>query len=331
MCWVLVLVLVVPLVFVLLRDDPEEMGLRPDGDAPLSDGDQPKPVLPGPLEVAYWRDAFRSTPMWQLCGGYFVCGFSIALVSTHFVPFAIERGFSPATAATAFGLMSGLNVVGVLAVGALSDRWGRKLPLGFVYALRGCAYAALLLVPGYWALWSFAVIMGFSWWATLPLTSSLTAEFYGLKHLGILNGVTFTGHQIELSLSIQLGGLLRDLTGSYALPFAIAGLLLFMASLVSLAIEEKRFSVRYQTPLSPGVLCRLGGKNEIWSSLIATIRASMASSAAWPRPCSAATRWLLRKCSARGRQRRSWEGWTLSNRRPEPPSLRWCLGRTECV
>jgi len=32
----LVLVLVVPLAFVLLRDDPEEMGLRPDGDAPLS-------------------------------------------------------------------------------------------------------------------------------------------------------------------------------------------------------------------------------------------------------------------------------------------------------
>ena len=128
-----------PLAFVLLRDDPEEMGLRPDGDAPLSDGDQPKPVLPGPLEVAYWRDAFRSTPMWQLCGGYFVCGFSIALVSTHFVPFAIERGFSPATAATAFGLMSGLNVVGVLAVGALSDRWGRKLPLGFVCMPYGAA------------------------------------------------------------------------------------------------------------------------------------------------------------------------------------------------
>jgi len=253
MLGLLVLVLVVPLAFILLRDDPEEMGLRPDGDAPLSDGDQPKPALPGPLEVAYWCDAFRSTPMWQLCGGYFVCGFSIALVSTHFVPFAIERGFSPATAATAFGLMSGLNVVGVLAVGALSDRWERKLPLGFVYALRGCAYAALLLVPGDWALWSFAVIMGFSWWATLPLTSSLTAEFYGLKHLGILNGVTFTGHQIGSSLSIQLGGLLRDLTGSYELPFAIAGLLLFGASLVSLAIEEKRYSARYQTRPEPPV------------------------------------------------------------------------------
>ena len=122
--------------------------------------------------------------------------------------------------------MSGLNVVGVLAVGALADRGGRKNLLGLVYALRGCAYAALLLAPGAWSLWGFVVIMGFSWWATLPLTSALTAEVYGLKHLGMLNGLAFTGHQLGGALSIQLGGTLRDLTGSYDLPFALAGLLL---------------------------------------------------------------------------------------------------------
>jgi MFS family permease len=243
----LILLLVVPLAFVLLKDDPAELGLLPDGEPRPLETSQDAPRRPGPLEVASWRDAFRSTPIWQLCGGYFVCGFTIALISTHFVPFAIERGVSPATAATAYGVMSGLNVVGVLAVGALADRGGRKNLLGLVYALRGCAYAALLLVPGAWSLWSFVVIMGFSWWATLPLTSALTAEVYGLKHLGILNGLAFTGHQIGGALSIQLGGTLRDLTGSYDLPFALAGLLLVGASLGSFAIREQRYSTRYQT------------------------------------------------------------------------------------
>src|SRR4029453_2309765 len=73
----LILVLVVPVASVLLRDDPEAMGLRPDGDAPPSEPEPAKPVLPGPLEVASWREAFRSAPMWQLCGGYAVCGLSI--------------------------------------------------------------------------------------------------------------------------------------------------------------------------------------------------------------------------------------------------------------
>jgi MFS family permease len=251
MAWVvlglLILLLVVPLVWVLLKDDPAELGLLPDGAPQPVHGSQTVPVRPGPLEVEHWQQSFRSTPMWQLCGGYFVCGFTIALISTHFVPFAIERGVSPATAATAFGLMSGLNVVGVLVVGALADRGGRKNLLGLVYALRGCAYVALLLAPGAWSLWSFAVIMGFSWWATLPLTSALTAEIYGLKHLGVLNGIAFTGHQIGGALSIQLGGVLRDLTGSYEVPFAVAALLLFVASLVSFAVQERQYSARYQT------------------------------------------------------------------------------------
>ena len=244
----MVLGLAVPLALAFLRDDPAELGLLPDGAAqPLVVGPAVA-VRPSPLEVTSWRDAFRSRPMWQLCGGYFVCGFSIALVSTHFVPFAIERGYTATTAAAAYGVMSGLNVIGVLAVGALSDRSGRKNPLGLVYALRGCAYLALLLLSADWSLWGFVAIMGFSWWATLPLTSALTAEVYGLKHLGMLNGLAFTAHQIGGALSIQLGGVLRDLTGSYTVPFAIAALLLFGASLASFCIQEKRYSIRYQGP-----------------------------------------------------------------------------------
>ena len=65
------------------------------------------------------------------------------------------------------------------------------------------------------------MVLGFSWWASLPLTSALTADVYGLRHLGTLNGVVFLGHQMGGALSIQLGGLLHDLTGSYALPFAV--------------------------------------------------------------------------------------------------------------
>jgi MFS family permease len=190
--------------------------------------------------------------MWQISGGYFVCGFTTAIISAHFVPFAIEKGFSPSTAATAFGVMSGLNIVGVIAAGALADRFGRKNLLGLVYALRGSAYAMLLLAPGFWGLWIFAVLAGFSWIATVPLTTSLTADVYGLRNIGILSGISFTAHQIGGAISIQLAGIMRDLTGSYDLPFTIAGALLIGASLVSLSIQERKYSVRYSVaPVEP--------------------------------------------------------------------------------
>jgi NADH:ubiquinone oxidoreductase subunit 6 (subunit J) len=93
-----------------------------------------------------------------------------------------------------------------------------------------------------WNLWGFAAITGISYWATAPLTTSLTADVYGLKSLGTLNGLTV--HQIGGAASIQLAGLMRDLTGSYTLPFTLAGLLLLPAALSAFSIREQQYSAR---------------------------------------------------------------------------------------
>jgi MFS family permease len=61
----LILFLVLPLAYVFLKDDPAELGLRPDGDPQPPETGQAAPTRPGPLAVAAWRDAFRATPIWQ--------------------------------------------------------------------------------------------------------------------------------------------------------------------------------------------------------------------------------------------------------------------------
>jgi MFS family permease len=254
MTWVvlgaMVLVVALPLAFFFLRDDPVDLGLLPDGDRPTADGRQVNPAhaAPGPLETGTWRTALRSWPFWQLTGSYCVCGFTTAILTTHFIPYAIDRGYTPSTAATAMGVMNGLNVVGVIAMGVLADRCGRKNLLALVYAGRGGAYALLLLAPDPWGLWGFAAIAGFSYWATAPLTTSLTADVYGLKTLGTLSGLTFLVHQVGGAASIQFAGLMRDIAGSYTLPFTIAGLLLLPASLSAFSIRERRYSAKAQKP-----------------------------------------------------------------------------------
>ena len=60
----------------------------------------------------------------------------------------------------------------------------------------------------------------------------------------------FTGHQIGGALSLPLGGSWRDRTGSYGLSFALAGLLFFGASLISVTMRERRSSSRYQPAVS---------------------------------------------------------------------------------
>ena len=243
----LVLLLALPLAIVFLRDDPAKLGLLPDGDAAPpeeADGKKGKSAR-GPLEADGWRESFRSMPIWQMTASYFVCGATTSMLSVHFVPYALALGVSPGRAALAFGLMMALNVVGAIGAGMLSDRFSRKNLLALTYFVRGCAYILLLVLPGEMSLWAFASVAGFSWIASAPLTTSLTADVYGVKAIGTITGVTFLFHAVGGFFAILLAGYLFDLTGSYTLPFAIAGVMLFPAALSAFTIRERKYSMRY--------------------------------------------------------------------------------------
>jgi cyanate permease len=64
--------------------------------------------------------------------------------------------------------------------------------------------------------------------------------------LGTISGITFVFHQVGGACAVLLAGVLRDATGSYALPFAIVGSLLFMAAIFAFTIQEDKYSIRYQ-------------------------------------------------------------------------------------
>jgi sugar phosphate permease len=243
----MVLVLGVPLAWFFLRDDPSQLGLLPDGDAKPAEGRAWRGGRQeGPFAVARWQESFRSPPMWQMTAAYFVCGATTGVLNVHFVPYAIGRGVSPGTAAILFGFMMGLNVVGGITAGMLSDRFSRKNLLALTYFMRGSAYLMLLLIPSQLGLWVFAAVAGFSWIATAPLTTSLTADVYGLKALGTISGVSFLFHALGSFGSTLLAGFLFDLTGSYTIPFALVGALLFPAALAAFTIRERKYSARYQ-------------------------------------------------------------------------------------
>ncbi len=244
----LILLLALPMVYFFIRNDPAEMELQPDGDTDDSSHDDTSRRQRGPIEVDQWAQSFRSWPMWQISASYTVCGVTTGMISAHFVPYAIGQGLSGSLAAIIFGVMMALNVAGGLGAGVLGDRLGRKNLLAAVYAVRGFAFLFLLLMPGATGVWAFAVLAGFSWIASVPLTSSLTADVYGLRALATISGISFLCHQVGSFVSILVAGLLFDITGSYTLPFAVGGALLFPAALSAFSIKERQYSARYQSP-----------------------------------------------------------------------------------
>lgn len=215
----------------------------------LTEGDQRAATVDraprGPLDTQSWSQALRSAPLWQINAGYFVCGMTVNLYFTHLIPFATDRGFSPTTAAAAFSLLSICSAIGGLLAGGLSDRLGRKNVLGLAYLVRAGAFALLLLWRHEMALYVFAVIGGVSWLATPPPVMALTSEIYGMRALGTLGGISLLVHQLGGGASVWLAGVLHDMTGSYDVSFTMAAVALVGAGLVSFAISERRYSVRY--------------------------------------------------------------------------------------
>ena len=261
---VMILVLGLPMAFMFLHDDPAKKGLTPDGDPVPDTGPEGSPgaaAPPQPLFAENWRQAFKSFPIWQMSFSYFICGSTTFMLSVHFVPMAVEEGINPQTAALIFGFMSGLNALGATGAGWISDRiGGRKNWLAAVYFCRGTGYvilvASLLVpeIPVLVGLLIFSVVAGLSWIATAPLTTSLTAEVYGLKSLATISGVAFLFHQLGGFSSVLLAGYLREITGDYVIAFSIAAVMLYPAAISAFSIRERRYSVRYQTaPAAAGV------------------------------------------------------------------------------
>ena len=262
--------LALPLGFMFLRNSPAQIGLLPDGEQQASTGGRSAVTerRRGLFEVDQWYESFRSPPIWNLSAAYTVCGITVGLISVHFVPYAEEQiGVSATLAGLIFGILTGLNVIGAIGGGWLADRFGRKNVLGTVYSVRGLAYLVLIggLIatersmtlpvlgsPGLPSLWFFAILAGFSWIASVPITTSLTADVYGLRALGTISGISFLCHQIGAFVSIILGGVLYDLTGSYLLPFSLAAAMLVPAAIASFTINEKKYSVRYQSVPAAG-------------------------------------------------------------------------------
>jgi hypothetical protein len=97
-------------------------------------------------------------------------------------------------------------------------------------------------------LYVFAGLPGLAWCSTTPPTELLTAEIYGIGHIGMLVGLVFMSHQVGEALSSYLAAWRFDMTGSYTAMYLMGIALLIGARRVSYGIQDQRYSLKYLTP-----------------------------------------------------------------------------------
>jgi predicted MFS family arabinose efflux permease len=229
-------------VFMVLRDRPGDMGLRPYGD----DGTQAvSPPAPGKAPIlaaalGTLRDASRSGVFWILFATFFVCGASTnGLVQVHLIPMCVDFGIPQVQAASLLAAMGVFDFVGTICSGWLSDRYDNRWLLFWYYGLRGLS---LLFLPftdfSFYGLSLFAIFYGLDWIATVPPTVRLTAQRFGAERANLVFGWIFAGHQIGAAAAAFGAGLSRTALATYLPAFFVAGALCIIAALTVLAISR---------------------------------------------------------------------------------------------
>jgi MFS family permease len=184
-------------------------------------------------------EILRHANFWWLALSFFVCGVTTAgLIDTHFIPYAQDHHISAVTAASAFGVLSLVNMVFTTLSGAVSDRVGYTRLLGWIYAGRAVTLVFLVFARDPVSLFIFAVAFGIVDFSTVAPTTALSTIIFGRRSAGTVYGLVSLSHQVGSAAGSYAGGLVHDLTGSYIGFFVAGAVLSGAAAFMAWAISE---------------------------------------------------------------------------------------------
>jgi len=249
-CIAAVVCVVLPLVALLMRDRPSDLGLMPYGET-----GEPKPAQPAqgnPVVLAFraLREGARVRDFWLLAATYFVCGASTnGLIGTHLIPACMDHGYTAVTGAALLATMGVFNFVGTTSSGWLADKFDNRWLLFIYYGLRGLS---LLYLPfsftDYYTMTLFAMFYGLDWFATVSPTVRILTNTFGRERAGMIYGWVFTAHQLGGASAAFFGGLLRVEYGGYMEAFMLSGALCLGAAIAGLFIGRGRSAPERTAP-----------------------------------------------------------------------------------
>ena len=223
----------IPLVWLLLKETPGEMGLRADGD------DHPAQQAGSENQQAYGlaaAQARKTHAFWVMLVAFVGIGLGVNGLGIHLVPMLTDWGMAASTAALVFSVSGLCTIIGRVGAGYLADRFFAP---HVAIAFSACAVCSILLmlsgVVGP-AAFLIGVMLGLGSGGNPNIIAYLISRYFGTRSYGELYGSVYGIHIIGSGLSPLVLGLGYDAMGSYtgvlvayaALIVAAAAMLLFL-------------------------------------------------------------------------------------------------------
>lgn len=238
--------LVMTLSFLIVRKDPESVGLLPDGEKDEKIAQAGIDIQGGVVKQGgvIWtiNKAMRTSAFWY---SFFAYGASV--VGLHGV--YAHMGFwcndiaagqqltqIKGTIATAMMVLALSGVVSKLIAGYISDKIGKKPIIYLSYIVQICAFSFALTINSLSLVIVFALGFGIGFGMSVPMWAPLLGDIFGRKIVASLFGLLVFSSGIIGGIGPTAFGWLYDVSGSYNWSFifgiVILSLTLLLAALI---------------------------------------------------------------------------------------------------
>ncbi len=226
-----VLLLIVPPVALIVVNQPEDMGLGPDGDTRLPENAADVPLMvPAATEGAYLSrgDYLRSTTsvlrereFWLIIATFTPVFMGLGAILIHMIPHFTDVGLSPSKSALALSSAAGAGVGGKIVFGYLTDHVSKKAAvfLSFVVQIAGTLLLMTAQTPA--VVYTFAALFGFGMGGVVPLQASVTVEIFGREAFASVSALLTLFMVPVQAVGAPLAGWIYDRQGSYDLAWKI--------------------------------------------------------------------------------------------------------------
>ena len=232
----------------LLVQQPEDVGLQPDGDGPRSEDGRPNPnplppgegIRRGEEPVWTLREAMRTPALWMFAtatGSVFLVQ---AGVNTHLAAYLRDQGLSAAFAGFGISLNAAFLGLGSLFWGWITEWAPPRYAMAGIAACVAAASALFIIAGATAEILAYSVLFGFGVGGLLSVPPVAYADYYGRRSLGVIRGVTEPLTSFGQAIGAVAAGLIYDFTESYALAFAAFAILSGIAMLLVLFARPPR-------------------------------------------------------------------------------------------
>lgn len=214
---------VVAVLSLFLANPPEEA-------APKTANSQATPASKG--NDYTWNEVFRTPQFYLLWVMYLLAATAGLMLIAHLPSIAVVQADWKTAGFMLVVILSIFNALGRLGAGALSDKVGRTRAMMIVFLLQAVNMFLFAFYTSIPVLIIGSAIAGIAYGAVFSLFPTTTAEYFGMKNLGVNYGMIFTGWGIAGVVGPMLGGMVADKTGSYSNGYIVAGIFLVLATVM---------------------------------------------------------------------------------------------------